>query len=119
MAECVYALLELRDEKRGKCAASVVMARYGDTGPYSKANVYVTTHSENIRDGIRLRRESERSAYSESAAQRVAHAAPFSDQARWVAVENQARQGLACRLGVMCHGCSPRSDLPPEYASCA
>ena len=37
-------------EKRGKGADRYVMARHGDTGPYSPSNVRITTFLENGRD---------------------------------------------------------------------
>ncbi len=36
---------------RGKMIGQYVMARVGDQGPYSVDNVYITTSSENCRDG--------------------------------------------------------------------
>jgi len=41
-------------EKRGRCLGQYVMARYGDVGPYSKDNVYITTCSENSSYGRAL-----------------------------------------------------------------
>jgi hypothetical protein len=42
-------------ERRGR-GAGLVMARRGDTGPYSLSNVYCTTGAENVRDGHLTRR---------------------------------------------------------------
>jgi hypothetical protein len=39
-----------RLHQRGKCRDGYVMARHGDTGPYSPANVYITTLSQNFLD---------------------------------------------------------------------
>lgn len=44
-------------ERRGCAADKYVMARFGDAGPYSPSNVYITTLRENSRDYYRHRRE--------------------------------------------------------------
>ena len=37
-------------QRRGREVGQVVMARFGDVGPYSAANVYCATHKQNIDD---------------------------------------------------------------------
>ncbi len=41
--------------RRGKMVGDYVMARFKDQGPYSVDNVYITTCSQNIRDGLEVR----------------------------------------------------------------
>ncbi len=41
--------------RRGKMIGEYVLARFGDHGPYSVDNVYITTTSQNIRDGYEAR----------------------------------------------------------------
>lgn len=40
-------------ERRGLNAGQYVMARFGDVGPYSAKNVYITKSSENIKEYVR------------------------------------------------------------------
>lgn len=40
----------IRWGRRGRNASSLVMARYGDLGPYAPENVYCATQSRNVRD---------------------------------------------------------------------
>lgn len=42
-------------EARGKSKTSLVMCRYGDTGPYSKDNVYIDTYSNNSKLAVKLK----------------------------------------------------------------
>lgn len=37
-------------EQRGKCVGQYVMARHGDVGPYSEANVSIILASQNVHD---------------------------------------------------------------------
>jgi hypothetical protein len=39
-----------RWDRRGMGKTALVMARFGDVGPYSPANVYCATHSQNTKD---------------------------------------------------------------------
>lgn len=43
-------LIDSRWETRGVGAGRLVMARFGDTGPYAIDNVYCTTHEQNLKD---------------------------------------------------------------------
>ena len=42
-------------DNRGKAKDSLVMCRYGDTGPYSKDNVYIDTYSNNSKLAVELK----------------------------------------------------------------
>ena len=42
-------------DNRGRVLGGYVMARFEDSGPYSKDNIYITTHSDNISAGYSFR----------------------------------------------------------------
>jgi len=42
-------------DSRGKSKDSLVMCRYGDSGPYSKDNVYIDTYSNNSKLAVALK----------------------------------------------------------------
>ena len=51
-----------RWESRGVGRDELVMARFGDVGPYALGNIYCTTSAQNIADGIANKPEAERYA---------------------------------------------------------
>jgi hypothetical protein len=42
-------------DRRGRTKDSLVMCRYGDTGPYAKDNVYIDTYSNNSKLAVQLK----------------------------------------------------------------